>query len=157
MMFCFFFSSRRRHTSCALVTGVQTCALPIYCFASSFIVVLAIVALVGFIVFLIWELGEEHPIIDLSLFKNRNFAVGTLVFCLGYAVFFGTVVLQPLWMQTWLGYNATWAGFGAAPSGVVAGLRSPFTGMNTGRLDGRMVTSIRCLGSGKSRAGRVWE
>src|SRR3546814_9239821 len=27
---CFFFSSRRRHTSCALVTGVQTCALPIY-------------------------------------------------------------------------------------------------------------------------------
>src|SRR3546814_11345997 len=53
-------------------------------FASSFIVVLAIVALVGFIVFLIWELGEEHPIIDLSLFKNRNFAVGTLVFCLGY-------------------------------------------------------------------------
>src|SRR3546814_16955949 len=80
-------------------------------FASSFIVVLAIVALVGFIVFLIWELGEEHPIIDLSLFKNRNFAVGTLVFCLGYAVFFGPVVLQPLWMQTWLGYNATWAGF----------------------------------------------
>src|SRR3546814_7069451 len=30
MWFCFFFSSRRRHTSCALVTGVQTCALPIY-------------------------------------------------------------------------------------------------------------------------------
>src|SRR3546814_4606159 len=27
---CFFFSSRRRHTRCALVTGVQTCALPIY-------------------------------------------------------------------------------------------------------------------------------
>src|SRR3546814_15640549 len=30
MLFCFFFSSRRRHTRCALVTGVQTCALPIY-------------------------------------------------------------------------------------------------------------------------------
>src|SRR3546814_4931119 len=30
LMCCFFFSSRRRHTSCALVTGVQTCALPIY-------------------------------------------------------------------------------------------------------------------------------
>src|SRR3546814_4874001 len=29
MFFCFFFSSRRRHTRCALVTGVQTCALPI--------------------------------------------------------------------------------------------------------------------------------
>src|SRR3546814_18305464 len=30
MFFCFFFSSRRRHTRCALVTGVQTCALPIF-------------------------------------------------------------------------------------------------------------------------------
>src|SRR3546814_2061337 len=30
MYFCFFLSSRRRHTRCALVTGVQTCALPIY-------------------------------------------------------------------------------------------------------------------------------
>src|SRR3546814_8912965 len=30
VLFCFFFSSRRRHTRCALVTGVQTCALPIY-------------------------------------------------------------------------------------------------------------------------------
>src|SRR3546814_13325083 len=80
-------------------------------FASSFIVVLAIVALVGFIVFLIWELGEEHPIIDLSLFKTRHFAVGTLVFCLGSAVFFGTVVLQPLWMSPWPGYNAPWTAF----------------------------------------------
>src|SRR3546814_1072679 len=142
MMFCFFFSSRRRHTSCALVTGVQSFALPIYWFASSFIVVLAIFSLVGFIVFLIWELGEEHPIIDLSLFKNRNFAVGTLVFCLGYAVFFGTVVLQPLWMQTWLGYNATWAGFVAAPSGVVAVLLSPFIGKNIGRFDARMFATI---------------
>src|SRR3546814_6563315 len=31
-IWCFFFSSRRRHTRCALVTGVQTCALPIFGF-----------------------------------------------------------------------------------------------------------------------------
>ncbi|HET8881322.1 MAG TPA: DHA2 family efflux MFS transporter permease subunit [Solimonas sp.] len=111
-------------------------------FASGFIVTLAIIALVGFIVFLIWELGEEHPIIDLSLFKNRNFAIGTLVFCVGYAVFFGAVVLQPLWMQTWLGYNATWAGFVAAPSGVVAVLLSPFIGRNIGKFDARMFATI---------------
>src|SRR3546814_5824053 len=30
LLYSFFFSSRRRHTRCALVTGVQTCALPIY-------------------------------------------------------------------------------------------------------------------------------
>ena len=54
-------------------------------FASTQIVVLSIVAVVGFVAFLIWELTEKHPIVDLSLFKGRNFALGTLAFCLGYA------------------------------------------------------------------------
>src|SRR6202789_2792601 len=53
-------------------------------FQSSQIVILAIVTVVGFIAFLIWELTAEFPIVDLSLFKNRNFALGTLAFCLGY-------------------------------------------------------------------------
>ena len=47
--------------------------------------VLAIVTGIGFVAFLIWELTEKHPIVDLSLFKSRNFALGTLAFCLGYA------------------------------------------------------------------------
>jgi len=106
-------------------------------FHSSFIVVMALVALVGFIAFLIWEFNEKHPIVDLSLFKNRNFAIGTIALCLGYGVFFGAVVLQPLWMQTWLGYNATWAGLIAAPSGVVAVLISPFVGKNITKYDAR--------------------
>lgn len=110
-------------------------------FASGFIAALAIISLVGFIVFLIWELGEKHPIIDLSLFKNRNFAIGTLVFSLGYALFFAAVVLQPLWMQTWLGYNATWAGFVVAPSGVVALLLSPWIGKNIDKLDARLFAT----------------
>src|SRR3546814_4729438 len=41
LVFFFFFSSRRRHTRCALVTGVQTCALPIYCAIASVMSVLA--------------------------------------------------------------------------------------------------------------------
>jgi DHA2 family multidrug resistance protein len=110
-------------------------------FSSGFIVVLACVALVGFIVFLIWEFGEKHPIVDLSLFRNRNFAIGTVALCLGYAIFFGAVVLQPLWMQTWLGYNATWAGFVAAPSGVVAVLLSPMVGRNIGKFDARLFAT----------------
>ena len=111
-------------------------------FASGEIVVLALVALVGFIAFLIWEIGERHPIVDLSLFKNRNFAIGTLAFCLGYGAFLGVVVLQPLWMQTWLGYTATWAGLVAAPSGVVALLVSPLIGRFIGRYDARIFATI---------------
>jgi DHA2 family multidrug resistance protein len=107
-------------------------------FNSGFIVIMGLVALIGFIAFLIWEFSQKHPIIDLTLFKNRNFSIGTLALCLGYGVFFGAVVLQPLWMQTWLGYNATWAGLIAAPSGVVAVLISPFVGKYISKFDTRL-------------------
>ncbi len=61
---------------------------------------------------------EKHPVVDLSLFRRRNFALGTLAFSLGYAVFFANILLFPLWLQTQLGYTATWAGLVAAPAGV---------------------------------------
>ncbi|MFL6578047.1 MAG: DHA2 family efflux MFS transporter permease subunit [Povalibacter sp.] len=111
-------------------------------FNSSLITAEAIIAAVGFIAFIIWELGEKHPIIDLSLFRSRNFSLGVLAFCVGYAVFFGAVVLQPLWMQSFLGYTATWAGLVAAPSGVVAVLLSPLIGKYLDRFDARIFASV---------------
>lgn len=111
-------------------------------FASPLIRIEAAIALVGFLAFVIWELGEKHPIVDLSLLRRRNFLAGSIVFCLGFAVFFGSVLLQPLWMQYWLGYTATWAGLILAPSGVVALLISPLVGKYVGRVDARLFASI---------------
>jgi len=125
-------------------------------FASPLIVAEAVIAVVGFVAFVIWELGEKHPIVDLSLFKRRNFTLGVLAFCVGYAVFFGAVVLQPLWMQTWLGYTATWAGLVAAPSGAVAVLLSPLIGKYLDKFDARLFASIAFVAFGISyfmRAG----
>ncbi|HET6587701.1 MAG TPA: DHA2 family efflux MFS transporter permease subunit, partial [Oleiagrimonas sp.] len=68
-------------------------------FHSTLIVVLAAVAIVALIVFLIWELTDDDPIVDLKLFRHRNFAAGTLVLVLSYALFFGMGLLLPLWMQ----------------------------------------------------------
>ncbi|MDB5975544.1 MAG: family efflux transporter permease subunit [Nevskia sp.] len=110
-------------------------------FESTPIVVLTIVTAISFVAWLIWELGEKQPIVDLSLFKSRNFAIGTLALCLGYAVFFGNVVLMPLWLQTQVNYTATWAGLVAAPSGVVAVLISPLIGRFMGRYDARWFAS----------------
>ncbi|MFI4982722.1 MAG: DHA2 family efflux MFS transporter permease subunit, partial [Nevskiales bacterium] len=106
-------------------------------FASTPIVVLTLVTVVALAAWIIWELTEKQPIVDLSLFKSRNFTLGTLALCLGYAVFFGNVVLMPLWLQTQLGYTATWAGLVSAPSGVTAVLVSPFVGRFMGRYDAR--------------------
>ncbi len=111
-------------------------------FASPFITVLAIVAAIGFAAWLIWELTETHPIVDLSLFKTRNFAIGTLAFCLGYAVLFGNLVLLPLWLQTQVGYTATWAGLVAAPAGVVAVVLSPVAARTMARIDARWTATV---------------
>ncbi len=125
-------------------------------FGSPAIVTLALVSAVGFVAWLIWELTEEHPIVELSLFLRRHFSIGTLAFCLGYAVFFGNVVIMPLWLQTQLGYTATWAGLVAAPSGVVALVLSPFFGRLIGKVDPRWLASLGFVSYGASyfmRAG----
>jgi DHA2 family multidrug resistance protein len=111
-------------------------------FASTQIIVLTAVAIIGFIAFLIWELTEKHPIVDLSLFKNRNFALGTLAFCLGYAVFFANNLLMPLWLQTQIGYTATLAGLVAAPTGVIAVLLTPLTARMMSRIDARIIATV---------------
>ena len=112
-------------------------------FASRTIVALACVAALGFCVFLVWELVENpHPIVDLRLFARRNFRSGTLAFALGYGVFFGNVVLLPLWLQETMGYTATWAGLLTAPVGVLALLLSPIVGRRIGRTDSRTLASV---------------
>lgn len=106
-------------------------------FASPSIVVLALVALIGFVVWVIWEVTDDHPVVDLSLFRNRNFSLGTIAFCLGYPVFFANLLLFPLWLQTQLGYTATWAGLVSAPSGAVAVVLTPIAARLMGRFDAR--------------------
>ena len=111
-------------------------------FASSAIVVEAVIAAIAFVAWLIWELTEKYPIVDLSLFKSRNFALGPIAFCLGFAVFFGNNLLMPLWLQTQMGYIATWAGLVLAPSGVMAVLLTPFVARLVGTIDARWTATM---------------
>jgi len=106
------------------------------------ITALAVVAAIGFVAWVIWELTDANPTVDLSLFKNRNFAMGTVAFCLGYAVFFANTLILPLWLQTQLGYTATWAGLVAAPSGAVAVILTPFVARFSGKVDTRIIATI---------------
>jgi DHA2 family multidrug resistance protein len=111
-------------------------------FNSNLIVGLCIVTVVSLAAWIIWELSEEHPIVDLSLFKRVNFTLGTIALCLAYGLFFGNVVLMPLWLQTQLNYTATWAGIVTAPSGITALLVAPFVGKFIGRYDARLFATV---------------
>lgn len=114
-------------------------------FASTEIVILALIALVGFIFFLIWELSEEHPVVDLSLFKRPNFAIGCVVLSFGYGTVFGNIVLVPLWLQQFMGYTATWAGMIMAPVGLLAIILMPLVGKTVNRVDPRIMVTISFL------------
>ncbi|OYT93630.1 MAG: MFS transporter [Burkholderiales bacterium PBB3] len=111
-------------------------------FHSGEVIVLGIVALVGFLIFVAWELTEKHPVVDLTLFKRRNFWSGTLAISVGYGLFFGNVVLLPLWLQQYMGYTSTEAGFVLAPVGLMAILFSPVVGKNVGRVDPRYFATF---------------
>lgn len=111
-------------------------------FSSPIIVAEALIAVIGFVFFLIWELGEKHPIVDLSLFRLRNFTLGLIPYTVGYGIFFGAVLLLPLWLQNWFGYTATWAGLVAAPSGLVAVILAAIFGKHFGRVDARTLATI---------------
>jgi DHA2 family multidrug resistance protein len=119
-------------------------------FESPLIVVLLLVTLVVFAAWMIWEWTEKHPIIDFSLFRNRNFTLGLIPMSLGYAVFFSNIVLLSLWIQTQLGYTATWAGLVAAPGGIIAVIISPFVGRIMGRVDPRWLVSWSFVAFGLS-------
>jgi len=111
-------------------------------FGSPVIVTLAVVAVVGLSFLVIWELTDDHPIVDLSLFRSRNFRFGVAAMALGFMAFFATTVLLPLWLQTVMGYTPTWAGVATAPVGVLALLFSPIVGRNIARLNLRAMASL---------------
>lgn len=114
-------------------------------FSSPMILTLGLIALVCLTFLIVWELLAKHPVVDLSLFKRRNFTVAVTALSLGMMAFFGINVVFPLWLQTTLGYTATWAGLASAPVGVLAFVMAPIIGANIQRLELRAVVTFAFL------------
>jgi DHA2 family multidrug resistance protein len=114
-------------------------------FHSAEVVTMAVVAVVGFAFFLVWELTDKHPVVDLSLFKRRNFWSGAVATAVAYGLFFGNVVLLPLWLQQWMGYTATQAGMIMAPVGLLAIFFSPVVGLTVAKIDPRRYATFSFL------------
>lgn len=114
-------------------------------FNSTTIVALAVIAVVSFCYFLVWELTEKNPIVDLKLFKGRNFTGGTIAISIGYGVFFGNLVLLPQWLQQDIGYPSLNAGLVMAPLGIFAVIFSPIVGKLLPKMDARILVTIAFL------------
>jgi DHA2 family multidrug resistance protein len=114
-------------------------------FSSMEIRVLAITAVIGFLAFLIWELTEKNPIVDLRVFRHRGFSSCMLVLALAFGAFFGINVLTPQWLQYNMGYTTTWAGLVVAWGGVLSVVFSPIAAKLANRRDPRLLIFIGCL------------
>ncbi len=108
-------------------------------FGSRFIVTLAVLATIGLVGLIIRELRTDHPIIDLSVFKYRSFAIGTALMTGVGFVLYGSTVLLPLLMQELLGYTATHAGVTNLPRGMASFMAMPLIGILIGRVDARKL------------------
>jgi MFS transporter, DHA2 family, multidrug resistance protein len=122
-------------------------------FASSFITGLAITAAVALAFFIAWVLTSDHPIVELHLFKDKNFRYGVILLSVGFMTYFGTVVVVPLWLQVVMGYTASQAGMAMAPIGIFTLILSPLIGKNVAKLNLRALATFSFVVMG---AVSVW-
>lgn len=114
-------------------------------FSSNYICTLAIISVIGFFAFLIWELTEEHPIVDVRVFRHRGFSSCMFVLSLAFGSFFGLNVLTPQWLQYNMNYTAVWAGLVAACGGALQIVCSPIAANLANRFDPRWLIFFGCF------------
>lgn len=111
-------------------------------FSSPVIVGLGVVAAIGFASFMIWELTQENPIVDLRVFRHRGFSAACFAMSLAFAGMFSSIVLIPLWLQTNQGYTATWAGYVTGFNGMLAVVAAPIVAGLVAKIDPRRLVTF---------------
>jgi len=125
-------------------------------FASEEIRLLGVVAAIGFLAFLIWELTEDNPIVDLRIFRHRGFVGAASTYALGFGGFFASIVILPLWLQSNMGYTATWAGYATGIMGILAVASAPLVGKAVEKVDPRLIVCLGVLGLAAVMLWRMW-
>ncbi|HTU89947.1 MAG TPA: DHA2 family efflux MFS transporter permease subunit [Gemmataceae bacterium] len=109
-------------------------------FGSRFIVVLTVLAIVSLSIAAVWEWLHPHPIVNLRLFKDRNFLCCGIVIFVTFGALYGSTVLLPQMVQTLMGYSATMSGMIMSPAGFFTILEMPIIGILLGRkVDARWL------------------
>ena len=108
-------------------------------FSDPMILGLAVLAIIGLAVFLIWELTEEHPIVDLRVFRHVGYSFGVFTFSLCFGAYFAGIVAIPQWLQLSMGYTATDAGLATAFTAMSAITMSPISARLMGKVDPRIM------------------
>jgi MFS transporter, DHA2 family, multidrug resistance protein len=111
-------------------------------FQSHLILALFIISVVSLAALIYWELRHTNPVLDLRLFRERNYLISTItMFTLGF-VLYGSIALLPIFLQTLMGYTAMLAGLVLSPGGLVTLIVLPIVGRLLGRFEPRWIVLI---------------
>ena len=102
-------------------------------------VVISVVSLAAFV---FWELHTPAPIVNLHILKDRNFAVGCVLFGTFGAVLYAMVTLQPLFLQSLMGYTALAAGLTVSPRGMGALVSFFMMGILLKKISARALAGV---------------
>ena len=108
-------------------------------FQSNWICWLVAISAVSMIGFIAREFMTEHPLVDLRVFRNRNFAVGLMLMTVIGAILYGTTAELPMFLQTLMGYPALQSGYSQSPRGIAALITTAFVGRLVGRIRSRWL------------------
>jgi DHA2 family multidrug resistance protein len=111
-------------------------------FASAWIAWFSIVSVGALGALIVRELRTPEPIVDLRVFRDRNFWVGTAVTAVISAAMYSALTMLPLFLQTLLGYASQDAGLATAPRGLGAMIAMPIAGILMSYVDGRWLISL---------------
>jgi DHA2 family multidrug resistance protein len=111
-------------------------------FASTWITWFSVISVGSLLVLIVRELRTPEPIVDLRVFRNRNFWVGTVITTIIMAAVYSALTMLPLFLQTLLGYTSQSAGLATAPRGVGAMIAMPIAGILMSYVDSRWLMSF---------------
>jgi len=119
-------------------------------FEASWIRVVAAICVAAFVGFVVRELTNREPIVQLRILLNRNFGMGTLIATLYGFALYGVTALLPLFLQTLLGYSALDSGLAVSPRGLGSMLAMLMVGILVNYVDGRILLACGFAGFGFS-------
>jgi DHA2 family multidrug resistance protein len=111
-------------------------------FATMWITVVAVAAVVALVAFMFRELMIDHPVVQLRVFKDRTYSTGVFLMSMLGVGLYGTTVLIPLILQTLLGYPALRAGIAMAPRGLGSFIAMPIVGLIMSKFDPRKMLAL---------------